>query len=168
MENKKLGMIMIGISIVFLLFLLFSSFDLYESAKELGCNPSEECKRVESVLSITHGGFGFFGFMIALGVYLLVFNKTDETNKEVMKRLEKEKDKKLAEEKFDLILKGLDDHEKKVMKSIKEQQGITQSTLRIRTNLSKTKLSYVLSGLEEKGLINKKEKGRKNNIYLRI
>lgn len=156
------------ISIVFLLFLLIYSFDLYSNLKELGCNPSDKCKEVESVLSFTHAGFGFFGFMLALGFYILFFNKEEKTHEKIVEKLENEKNEELEENKFSLILKGLDDYEKKVIKAIKEQDGITQSTLRIRTSLSKTKLSYVLKGLEDKSLIAREERKGKNRIFLRI
>ena len=50
------------------------------------------------------------------------------------------------------VLAGYTDEEKKVVKAVKEQDGITQSTLRLRTDLHKSKLSIVLDGLEKKGL----------------
>ena len=43
-----------------------------------------------------------------------------------------------------------------------------QSTLRIRTDMSKTKLSLVLKDMEEKNLIKKVEDGKKNKVFLRI
>ena len=37
---------------------------------------------------------------------------------------------KIEENKFELILKSMDENEKKVIHAIKEQDGITQSTLK--------------------------------------
>ena len=85
-----------------------------------------------------------------------------------MSRLEEEKNSKISEERFSIILKALDSHEKKVMKFIKEQDGITQSTLRLRTDMSKAKLSYVLTELERRGLIKREKKGKSLAIYLKI
>jgi len=73
----------------------------------------------------------------------------------------------LKEEKFKILLTGLDEDEKKVITAVKEQDGISQSTLKYRTNLSKTKLSMVLSQLEKKGLIAKVKKGKTNDIFLK-
>ena len=64
-------------------------------------------------------------------------------------------------------MEGLDEDEKKVMQAVKEQDGISQSTLRYRTDLSKTKLSMVLKELEEKNLIAKVKKGKINNIFMK-
>ena len=65
------------------------------------------------------------------------------------------------------MLTGLDEDEKKVLTAVKEQDGISQSTLKYRTDLSKTKLSVILSQLEKKGLIAKVKKGKTNDIFLK-
>ena len=65
------------------------------------------------------------------------------------------------------MLTGLDEDEKKVLTAVKEQDGISQSTLKYRVDLSKTKLSMVLSQLEKKGLVAKVKKGKINNIFLK-
>ena len=165
MENKKLGGILIGISIVFVIFLIYFSLALAEKSDELNCNVNEGCKSISNVISITNVGFGFFGFMFALGFYILFFNKTE---KAILNRLEEEKNKKINDEKFDIILKALDPYENKVLKAIREQDGITQSTLRIRTDMSKAKLSYVLQELEKRNLIKRTKKGKSLAVFLKI
>jgi len=61
----------------------------------------------------------------------------------------------------------LDEFEKEVITAVREQEGITQNTLRLRVDMSKAKLSQVLGNLEKKGLI-KREKERKTfAVYLR-
>lgn len=100
----------------------------------------------------------------SLGFYLIFFEKSQQ---EVIKALKETKDEKLKDEKFDILLSGLGDDEKKAIKSVKEQDGITQATLRIRTDMSKAKLSVVLAGLEKKGLIKKVVKGKTNQVFLK-
>ena len=165
MENKKLGILMVIISIVFFIFLIYFSNNLSTQSNQFGCNPSEECVKVEKLFSFTNISFGFFGFLLALGFYLLFFNKTDE---KIMKRLEDDKNNKISGEKFEIILRALGDYEKQVLKAVKEQNGITQSTLKLRTNMSKAKLSYVLQELEKKDLIKRVPKGKTLEIYLKI
>lgn len=165
MENKKLGTLFLIFSLIFLGFLIYFNGVLYDQSDALNCNPSEECKQVESTISYTHIGFGFFGFMFGLGFYLLFFNKTDER---IFKRLEDHKNEKINDEKFNIILKALDPYEQKVLKAIKEQDGITQNTLKLRTDMSKAKLSYVLQDLEKKNLISRKTKGKTLEVWLKV
>jgi uncharacterized membrane protein len=136
-----------------------------KKSEQLGCNFSEECMQVKDVLTVTNIGFGFFGLMLGLGFYLLFFNKTEEM---IMRRLEDEKNNKLNHEKFKIILMALDPYEKKVLKAVKEQDGITQSTLRLRVDMSKAKLSYVLQELEKRNLIKRVAKGKTLEIWLKI
>lgn len=168
MENKKLGIIFIVFSLIFMVFLIYFNINMSQRSNDLGCNPSEECKSIEGIINITNIGFGFFGFMVALGFYLLFFNKSDQGNERIMKRLEEEKDKKINEEKFDIILKALDSYEKRVLKAVKEQDGITQNTLRLRTDMSKAKLSYVLQELEKRNLVKRVKKGKTLEVWLKI
>ena len=63
---------------------------------------------------------------------------------------------------------GLNEEEKKVIIAVKDQDGITQQTLRLRTGLHKSKLSIVISDLQAKKLIEKVPKGKTNQIFLKI
>jgi len=62
----------------------------------------------------------------------------------------------------------MDADERKVITAVKEQDGITQQTLRLRTDLHKSKLSIILDGLEKKGLIKKVPKGKTKQVFLKI
>ena len=165
MENKKLGAMFIIISLVFVTFLFYFNSNLSSESDTLGCNVNEGCVGVENSISITHIGFGFFGFMLALGFYILFFSKSEER---ILKRLEEHKNERTEEEKFNLILKALGSYEKKVLKAVKEQDGITQNTLRLRTNMSKAKLSYVLQELEKRNVIKRNRKGKTLEVFLKI
>ena len=82
-----------------------------------------------------------------------------------MQRLEKDTQQKLQEERFFLLMKGLDEFEKKVVRAVREQQGITQNTLRLRVDFSKAKLSQVLAMLEKKGLMKREKKGKTLEVW---
>ena len=71
-------------------------------------------------------------------------------------------------QKFEIILKALNDSEKKVLKEIKEHEGITQNTLKLKANISKSKLSYVLQELEKRNLVKRVKKGKTFQVYSRI
>jgi len=57
---------------------------------------------------------------------------------------------------------------KEDMELVKEQDGITQNTLRLRANFSKAKLSYVLTELEKRGLVRRVPHGKTLEVHLRV
>lgn len=156
---------MIIISLVFAVFLFDYINLMNERSNKLGCNSAEGCFEVRKNLDLSHLAFGFFGFMLALGFYFLVFNNTE---KRIFEKLEDEKNKKVEEERFKIILKALDEYERKVMEIVKEQEGITQNTLKLRANISKAKLSYILQELERRDLIIRNKKGKTLEVHLKI
>lgn len=165
MENKKLGIVLMVLSAVILILFLIYNSNMSQQSIEIGCFPNQDCKTIEKTLSLSHISMGVFSFLLALGFYLLFFNKTE---KAILERLEKDKDERINNAKFEMLFKALDSYEQKVIKAIKEQDGITQSTLRIRTDMSKSKLSIVLKELERRGLIKRIEKGKTLSIFLKI
>ena len=136
-----------------------------EKSDNLGCNSVNGCSEVRRGLDLSHLAFGFFGFMLSLGFYFLFF---DSSEKKIFDKLEEEKMRKVEEERFKIILKALDEYERKVMEAIKEQDGITQNTLKLRANMSKAKLSYILQELEKRDLIVRNKKGKTLEIHLKV
>jgi len=163
MENKKLGFVIISISIVASIVAFGFIGALGRQTTALQCYPTNECQRVESLTGLSHIAVGLISFIGALGIYLLFFSTSEEA---ILQRLEEEKHMKIEQNKFELILKAMDDNEKKVLKAIKEQEGITQSTLKYRTDLSKAKVSQILTDFEKKHLIKREEKGKTYAVYL--
>jgi ribosomal protein S25 len=162
MNNKKIGVLILIISVTLLMFFVILLQSLNQEAIELGCFEDSGCRKIETNLSIVHFAFGIFGFLFALGFYLLIFSKGEEA---IVRRLEKDSSRKLDEEKFSILLKGLDEFEKEVLTSVKNQEGITQNTLRLKVDMSKAKLSQVLSNLEKKGLVHREKKKKTLAIY---
>jgi len=176
LKYRNLGFILVGISVFFLISLIIFQIQVNGLISELMissggfCVIDGKCIHESNNIPVYIGGAISF-ITLALSLYLILFERSQEyaekTHKEIVQNLKDVKKKQDFNEKFEFLLKALDEDEKKVMKSIKEQDGVTQSTLRIRTDLSKTKLSVVLSGLEKKSLIKKVPEGKKNRIYLK-
>jgi len=169
MDNKKLGAMLIGTCI--LLGLLVFAFD-----NQLNLHEEESCECEDMVENgfcpvngqghwQTYAGIILITAIAALGIYLIFFEKSQ---KEIVSALSKQKQIKINEEKFDILLKGLDKDEQKIMIAVKEQDGITQQTLRLRADLHKSKLSILLDGLEKKDLIKRVAKGKTKQVYARL
>lgn len=163
MENKKLGFVILSISIVASVLAFGFMGILGKQTTALQCYPTSECQRVSSLLGLSHVAVGLISFIGALGIYLLFFSTSEEA---ILKRLEEEKNMKIEENKFDLVLKAMDENERKVLKAIKEQEGITQSTLKFRTDLSKAKVSQILTDFEKKHLVKREAKGKTYAVYI--
>jgi len=169
MENKQLGIILI-IACILLGVLIFTFNQQLNAQVEATCSCTEMgsggiCPHEKQTPWQTYFGIILISGIAALGIYLIFFEKSQ---KEIVSVLQKQKHIQKEEEKFDILMKGLNADEQKVIKAIKEQDGITQQTLRLRTDLHKSKLSIVLDGLEKKGLVSRKEKGKTKQVFLKI
>lgn len=163
MENKKLGFVILSLSILASILAFGFMNALGRQTSALQCYPTTECQRVESLIGLSHIAVGLISFVGALGIYLLFFSTSEEA---ILKRLEEEKNRKVEQDKFGIMLKLMDDNEKNMIKAIKEQEGITQSTLKYRTDLSKAKVSQILTNFEKRHLIKREEKGKTYAVYL--
>lgn len=163
MDNKKLGFIVLGLSIIASVVIYGFMSSLHTQQSDLGCNPTSECQQMQSMFGLSHVGVGLIAFFAALGVYLLFFSPSEDA---ILSRLEEEKQHKVDNDKFSVLLSALDSSEQRVIRAIREQEGVTQSTLRFRTDLSKSKLSQILTSFERKNLIKRVEKGKTYEIYL--
>ena len=163
MENKKLGFVVLSISVLASILAFGFLNVLGRQTNALQCYPTSECQRIESLLGLSHIAVGLISFIGALGIYLLFFSTSEEA---ILKRLEEEKKMKIGENKFELILKAMDENEKNVLKAIKEQEGITQATLKYRADLSKAKVSQILTDFEKKHLIKRELKGKTYAVHL--
>lgn len=170
MDNKKLGLILIitCIALGFIVFTFNQALDEHELAScecedmtEGGFCPMEQ----QPIRWQTYAGITLIAGIAALGVYLIFFEKSQ---KEIISTLEKQKQTQTREERFNILLKGLNTEEQKVIKAVRAQDGITQQTLRLRTDLHKSKLSIVIDGLEKKSLVKKVKKGKTNQVFLKI
>ncbi len=177
MDNKKLGFLIIFVGIIFIIILSIFKIQINQLTNSLmtlsggSCFlESGKCVHEQNNLPFIIGTAAIV-LTVGLGIYLISFSKTIElfetSQKSILNKLKSTKDKERKEERFKILLTGLDENEKKALIAVKEQDGISQSTLRYRTDLSKTKLSVVLSQLEKKGLITKVKKGKINNIFLK-
>lgn len=171
MDNKKLGIIVIIIGV--LLVISITSVKVREDnmirqiVSEQGTCFLEDgtCLHDDRDIGMYIASWVLSAVIIALGLYLALFEKSQA---EVISALENQKKIKVDGEKFDILMKGLDKDEKVVMKAVKEQDGITQQTLRLRTDMHKSKLSIVLGDLEKKDLIKRIDKGKTKQVFLKV
>jgi uncharacterized membrane protein len=108
--------------------------------------------------------------LLVLGVYLTLFDKSQklilEQSKQVSEALEKANNEEVSKAAFDSYLTAFAEEDQKIIKVLKENEGITQSTLRFKTGLSKTRLSLLLASLETRGVVYRTVKGKSKQVFL--
>lgn len=176
MEHKKLGIMLLAISLIFAAAIIIFKIQINNLTNEVmiatggTCIENGKCLHEQSDLPMYIGTI-ITALTMALGAYLIFFEQArqhlEKQQKAIIQTLHQTKKKLDGDEKFDFLLKALNQDEQKIMKAVKEQDGIEQSTLMIRAGLSKAKLSMLLSDLEKKSLIAKVPFGKKNKIHLK-
>lgn len=151
MENKKLGGILIIIALVVGAVILMYNSNVVEQSHDAGCYQNEGCVILERNLTMSHFVTGIFSFILALGFYLLFFNK----------------EKFIEQKDYDLI--KLNSEEKKVFFFIKENKdkGIYQSNIVEHFDFPKSKVTRLLDKLEKADIIERKRRGMTNVIFLK-
>ena len=177
MDSKKLGFLIIFLGIAFGVVLSIFKIQLNQLTNALMASSGGSCFLQNGSCIYEQSNLPLiFGvvltvFTLCLGFYLMYFFKAvssyETAHKDILNEIKSTKTAESGKERFNILLTGLDEHEKKVLIAVKDQDGISQSTLRYRTDLSKSQLSMVLSQLEKKGLISEIKKGKTNDIFLK-
>lgn len=163
MDSKKIGITLMVLSVVLfgMVYLFMDNANRVSSSSN--CNPTKECQKSASVIGFSNIAFGIIFSILSLGFYILFFN--NDSN--VLEFMKKESEQKNINDKFMIALSMLDPMEQKVLSAIREQEGITQSTLRIRTDLSKAKLSMILTDFEKRDIVSRVPKGKTLAVFLK-
>jgi len=109
-------------------------------------------------------GIGIALVGLVLGVYLII---NDGTQRKILDELQKKRSQISADERREIVLSVLTKDEQKIILAVEQQPGISQATLRLRTDMSKAKLSQLLSALESRSIIVRIEDGKTNSVQLK-
>ena len=137
------------------------SMPVYENCKY----DASTCPQADGNVSFPDStAIGIVILGVLLGLYLL---RSDATQRTILKELNGKRMQMSGDERRALIMSVLTNEEQKIISAVREQPGISQATLRLRTDMSKAKLSMVLKELEGRGLIAKTEDGKTNVVHLK-
>lgn len=162
MENKNVGMLIIGVAVVIIviIFLFNNSLKNYVYATcpiVHGDNP-ESCPALITMKQQNYLSLSIVGILIVIGL-VLFFSKQKE--KIVIRRVKE----KIKHKKIDLS--NFTKEEKKVFSLIKEEKAIFQADLIEKSGFGKVKITRILDRLEGHDLIERKRRGMTNVIVLK-
>jgi len=164
MEKQKIGVAILIVSLLLSIAVFNLVKENRETAAKEGCFQNARCNTLATTLGFSHLGIGLLFALIALGIYLIVFTRTEET---LLRQLQEQREHLTKEEKLRIITLLLSPNEQKVFKTIMESEGIMQNMLRVKTNLSKATISQILADFERKNIILKEHRGKTYAVFLK-
>lgn len=176
MNQKVIGIALIVVSLIIGAF-VYNSYQRSEVQIQLFVEQTGSCYLDDGTClhdesqPVNILGWAVTGALLLFGVYLTFFDRTQQLLAQhqvaITQALESAKRQDRDKDEFKAYVAGFADDEQKILLAIKEQDGITQSTLRYRTGLSKTGLSLLLSSLEKRDVVSRKSSGKTKEVYLR-
>lgn len=161
MENRNVGWILIGLSVLFVIvILLFNTAlkDIVATSCSLE-HDADSCPMYDTISKQTFLALGIVGLLIIVG-FVLIFSKPEE--KIVVKT------KTIKEKKKKIDVSKLDKKEKEVVELLqKENGGMFQADLMEKLEIGKVGLTRLLDKLEAKQIVERKRRGMNNIVVLK-
>lgn len=156
MENKQVGLLVIGIAVVMaIIVLLFNS--VLKDAIGLTCSHGPTCEMYTNVNIQTWISLSIVAVILIIG-FVIMYTKPKE--RIIIKKIQEKKKK--------LNLKGLDKKEKELVEILQKENGaMFQKTLMEKLEIGKVGMTRLLDKLEAKQIIERKRRGMNNIVVLR-
>jgi len=156
MENKKVGLIIIGISIIVGIIVLIFNLGLKKIVGDT-CTHGSACSMYDTIAVQTWISLAIVGIIIIIGI-VIMFTKPKE--KLIVKRIKEKKKKK--------DYSSLDKKEKETVDLIiKEGNAMFQADLMEKLQVGKVGVTRLLDKLEAKQIIERKRRGMNNIVILK-
>lgn len=158
MENKKVGMLIVGIAVA-MGFIVWVFNSLTQRVIDDTCTMGINCVMHETANTQLGIGLAIVLVVAVIGLYIM-FSKPDE--KVVVKKVKEKVTKKKRD------LSKLDKDEKEVIKILlSEGKAMFQKSLMERLEIGKVKMTRLLDKLEAKQFIIRKRRGMNNVVVLK-
>ena len=161
MENRSVGWIMIGISILIVFMVFLFNNTLMESVRNscfIQHGDVQSCEMYDSVNYQTYLALGIVGVLIVFSLFL-IFSKQSE--RIVVKKIKEKKIQKKVD------LSSFRQEEKQVYNLVKENGATFQADLIEKTGFSKARMTRIIDKLEGSGLVERKRRGMTNVVVLK-
>jgi len=161
MENKYVGYLLLGISILIIIVVFMFNGALKEIIKtSCGEEHSLVCPMDQTVNNQTFVALGIVGILIIVGL-ILVFSAPE---KEIIFKT-KVVEKKIPKKKINI--QNLKKEELQVLELIQKQKTIFQADIIEKLGFGKAKVTRILDRLEGSGIVERKRRGMTNVVVLK-
>ena len=155
MNNRRVGMLIIGISLL-IGFIIYSFNRALTDIVNQECSHGAACPMWGTIHFQTNVSIGIMAAVLMFGIVLAVIGK------------EKSPTRQLSTEEAEKKKKELSSEEKALLDKVVEANGtIFQSDLVEKSGLTKVKVTRLLDRLEGLGLVERKRRGMTNVVILR-
>lgn len=159
MENKNVGWLIIGISIVIIAIIFIFSSTLKDIVKSsCGLEHSITCPMNQTIEQQTYLALSIVSILIVIGL-VLIFSKPSE--RIIIKKIQGKTEKK------EYDISKLTKEEKSIFALVKENKAIFQAELIEKTGFGKAKISRIIDRLEGNGFVERKRRGMNNVVVLK-
>lgn len=159
MENKNVGWLILGMSLIIVIIIFLFNNAMQEIV--LGtCGPIHGpiCPMNQTIQTQTYLSLAIVGILIIIGL-VLIFTKPKE--RIIIKKIKERQKKKQIDD------SDLRKEDKQALKIIQEQGTIFQADLIEETGFGKAKVSRILDRLEGKEIIERKRRGMTNVVVMK-
>ncbi len=161
MENKFVGYLLLGISILFIIIILMFNSTLKEIiSSSCGAEHSIVCPMNQTVNQQTYLALSIVGLLLIVGT-VLIFSKPQKEIIFKTKTIEKKAQKKKID------TSELKSEEKSVFELIQNNKAVFQADLIEKTGFGKAKMTRIIDRLEGRGLVERKRRGMTNVVVLK-
>ncbi len=156
MENRNVGLLIIGIAVIIgVIVWIFNS--ALTNIVGRTCAHGPTCSMYDTIATQTLLSLSIAGIILLIGLFIMFLKQKER----IVIRTKKEKKKKLN-------IAGLDKNERETIEILQRENGaIFQKTLMERLKIGKVGITRLLDKLEAKQLIERKRRGMNNIVVLK-
>ncbi len=160
MENKHVGMLIVGIGIVMGIIVFIFNNALKDIVGQT-CTMGNSCPMYGTIQTQTGLSLAIVAIVLIIGLVIMLTKPKVEIKEKIVV-------KKIQEKKKKLNLDGLDENEKKAMNLILEEgKAMFQADLMEKLEIGKVGMTRLLDKLEAKQFIERKRRGMNNIVVLK-
>ena len=159
MENKKVGLLILGISFLIVVIILIFNQALKEIVNtSCGMLEHYDCPMYNTITQQTYLALAIAGMLFIVGIFLMISKPAEKI---IIRKIKENKPKKI------LNVSKLKQEEKHVLNLIKENKAVFQADLIEKTGFGKAKMTRIIDRLEGKGFVERKRRGLTNVVVMK-
>jgi len=159
MENKKVGLLILGISFLIVIIILIFNQALRKIVNtSCGMLDHLNCPMYDTITQQTYLALAVVGILLVFGIFLMISKPAEKI---VVRKI---KENKIVRK---LDTSELKPEEKQVLGLINENKAVFQAELIEKTGYGKAKMTRIIDRLEGKGFVERKRRGLTNVVVLK-